>query len=350
MAVLRRSTPLKDNKLKNSMVALVYEGPKQMFLRDVPVPVVQSGEVLIRVAYSGICGSELSGYEGKNSLRKPPLIMGHEFSGYIDQIGDQAALRRPELVVGLPVTANPLITCGFCPYCLSGRQSLCIQRKLLSAALPGSNAEYVAVPADSVYLLPDGMSMTNAALAEPVACAVHSAELVKPRPGESGLVIGAGPIGLLMIQALSDYGLKTIYCADLNPQRLAMAESLGAISVQAADLINQVDVVADAVGASATRQACIAAARSGGRVVFVGLHEPETTLPINDIIRREIISYGSFAYTPLDFRHALDGLSARRYGLDESWTRIEPLANGTACFEELLLGSTVAKIWLTPSA
>ncbi len=321
-----------------------------MFVRDVPVPIAQSDEVLIRVAYSGICGSELSGYEGKNSLRKPPLIMGHEFSGYIDQIGDQAVLRRPELVIGLPVTANPLITCGRCPYCISGRQSLCTQRKLLSAALPGSNAEYVVVPADAVYLLPDGMSMTDAALAEPVACAIHSAELLKPRPGESGLVLGAGPIGLFMIQALLDYGLKTIYCADLNPQRVAMAESLGAIPIQAADLVHEVDVVIDAVGVSATRQASIAAARSGGRIAFVGLHEPDATLPIHDLVRREIVCYGSFAYTPLDFRYALDGLSAKRYGLDTSWTRIEPLANGTACFEELLHGSTVAKIWLTPTA
>jgi threonine dehydrogenase-like Zn-dependent dehydrogenase len=334
--------------LKNSMAALVYEGPHQMFLRDVPVPGFQSDEVLIRVAYSGICGSELSGYEGKNSLRKPPLIMGHEFSGTIDQIGDQAALRRPELTVGLPVTANPLVTCGGCDYCISGRQSLCSQRKLLSAALPGSNAEYVVVPADAVFLLPDGMSMMDAALAEPVACAIHTAELVRPRPGEKGLVLGAGPIGLFMLQALFDYGLKTIYCADLNPQRLEMAESLGAIPVQAADLVHQVDVVVDAVGVLATRQASVTSVRSGGRIAFVGLHEPDATLPIHDIVRREIVCFGSFAYTPLDFRYALEGLSAARYGLSESWTRIEPLANGTACFEELLRGSTVAKIWLTP--
>src|SRR5205085_6716672 len=127
------------------------------------------------------------------------------------------------------------------------------------------------------------MSMTVAALTEPVACAVHSAELVRPRPGEIGLVVGAGPIGLLMIQALHDYGMKTIYCADLNAERLAMAESLGAIPVKTTELVGQADVVIDAVGASVTRQACITAAHSGGRVVFVGLHEADTSLPINDI-------------------------------------------------------------------
>jgi 2-desacetyl-2-hydroxyethyl bacteriochlorophyllide A dehydrogenase len=336
--------------MAESMIALVYEAPYQMNLREVAIPTLKPNEVLIRIAYSGICGSELSGYEGKNSLRKPPLIMGHEFSGNITQIGDQAALRRPDLTVGLPVTVNPMITCGVCVYCLSGRQSLCVNRKLLSATLPGSNAQYVAVPAESTYILPEGMSMTVAALTEPVACAVHSAELVRPRPNETGLVVGAGPIGLLMIQALHDYGMKTIYCADLNAQRLAMAESLGATPVKTTDLIGQADVVVDAVGASVTRQACIAAARSGGRVVFVGLHEADTSLPINDIIRREIVCYGSFAYTPGDFRNALDGLAVGRYWLEDAWTRIEPLANGAPCFEELLHGSSVAKIWLTPPA
>lgn len=334
--------------MAESMIALVYEAPYQMMLRQVAIPDLKPNEVLIRVAYSGICGSELSGYEGKNSLRKPPLIMGHEFSGIIEQIGDQALARRPDLTMGVPVTVNPLVTCGACSLCLSGRQSLCVNRKLISAVLPGSNAQYIAVPAESVYILPESMSMTVAALTEPVACAVHSAELVRPRPDEIGLVIGAGPIGLLMIQALHDYGMKTVYCADLNAQRLAMAESLDAIPVQTTDLVGQADVVVDAVGASVTRQACIAAARSGGRVVFVGLHEADTSLPINDIIRREIICYGSFAYTPGDFRNALNGLSTGRYWLEESWTRIEPLANGQACFEELLHGSSVAKIWLTP--
>jgi len=330
------------------MAALVFEAPNQMFLREVPMPLIDPGEVLIRVAYSGICGSELSGYEGKNSLRKPPLIMGHEFSGHIEQVSPQAILRRPELVIGTAVTVNPLVSCGICAYCLNGQRQLCPQRKLMSASLPGSNAQWIAVPAESIYLLPPGMPMTTAALTEPVACAVHTVEQAAPRPHESGLVVGAGPIGLLVIQTLQDYGLKAIYCADLNAERLAMAEALGAIPVQTSGLKGQVDLAVDAVGASVTRQACIAAVRSGGRVVFVGLHEPDTSLPINDIIRREITSYGSFTYTPQDFQNALNGLAARRYALKESWTRIEPLANGTACFEELLHGSTVAKIWLTP--
>src|ERR1044071_4871020 len=213
--------------MNTTMSALVYEAPFQMNMRQVPVPNLQPDEALIQVAYSGICGSELSGYEGKNSLRKPPLIMGHEFSGHIEAIG--SAVDRPELKVGAAVTANPLVSCRQCRYCLSGRQHLCQNRKLLGAHVPGSNAEFVAVRADALFLTPPELSLVTAALVEPAACAVHAAALATPAPDEQALVIGAGPIGLMVIQALADRGIKQVFCIDLNAERLAMAEKLGAI-------------------------------------------------------------------------------------------------------------------------
>lgn len=329
------------------MNALVYEGPYQMNLRQVPIPAVQPDQVLIRVAYSGICGSELSGYEGKNSLRKPPLIMGHEFSGYIEMIG--GAVDRPELTIGTPVTANPLLSCRQCNYCLSGKQQLCPNRKLLSAHLPGSNAEFVAVRADAVLPLPPELPLTTAALVEPTACAIHAAALAAPSPDEQCLVVGAGPIGLMVIQALADRGAKQIFCIDLNAERLAMAETLGAVPATFQSLASQpVDLVVDAVGASAARQGACQAVRSGGRIVWIGLHEADTALPVNDFIRREITTYGSFTYTPIDFANALQALSQNRIRLEDSWTQIEPLGNGTACYEKLLHGAPISKIWLTP--
>lgn len=334
--------------MNKTMSALVYEGPRQMNIREMPVPSLQSDEVLIRVAYSGICGSELSGYEGKNSLRNPPLIMGHEFSGYIEQIG--SAVDRPELTQDMAVTANPLISCNRCSYCLSGRQQLCPKRKLLSASLPGSNAEYVAIRADAVFPIPAGMTLNTAALAEPTACAIHAAALIAPSPAERGLVVGAGPIGLMAIQALINRGLHQVNCIDLNTDRLAMAEKLGAIPATFESLASQpVDLVVEAVGFSATRQSCARVVRSGGRIIWIGIHEADTSLPLNDFIRREITTYGSFAYTPLDFANALEALAQKRIRLEESWTAIEPLANGTDCFEKLLHGAAVSKIWLTPN-
>lgn len=329
------------------MKALVYEGPRQMVIRDVPVPTLKPDEVLVRVAYSGICGSELSGYEGRNALRKPPLIMGHEFSGTIEAIGDAVKASYPEWSVGKRVTANPLISCGSCAYCRSDRPQLCPNRRLLSASLPGSNAHFVAVRADAVYPLPDDLSLSVSALTEPAACAVHAARMVQPL--QSALVAGAGPIGLLAIQALQNRGFSTIYCADLNAERLSMAEALGGVPA----LLNNsfrdcVDVALDAVGTVETRRACLSATQAGGSVIWIGLHQQFAELDINDMIRREITCYGSFAYTQADFAEALDLLHRGKLRLDPAWTRIEPLENGTSCFEELLHGSSVAKIWLTP--
>jgi len=329
------------------MKALVYEGPLQMAVRDVPVPSIQPDEVLIRVAYSGICGSELSGYEGKNALRKPPLIMGHEFTGTLEAIGDSARTSYPLLTPGGRVTANPLISCGKCVYCQSNRPQLCPNRLLLSASLPGSNAQLVAVRADAVLPLPDTLELTTGALTEPAACAVHSANLIAL--AETALVVGAGPIGLLVIQALQQRGFENIYCADLNAERLSMAESLGAVPAELGDQFRErVDVALDAVGATATRQKSIQATRAGGSVVWIGLHERFSELDINDTIRREITCYGSFAYTHADFSEALELLHQGRLHLDKAWTRVEPLENGADCFEELLHGSNVAKIWLRP--
>lgn len=332
---------------RRNMAALIYEGPHEMHLRQVPIPAIQPDEVLIRVAYSGICASELSGYEGKNSLRHPPLIMGHEFSGTIEAIGE--AVDRSALLQGIAVTANPLISCRHCMYCLSGKQHLCPKRKLHSASLPGSNAEFVAVRADAILPVPANLPLKMAALTEPTACAVHAAALAAPSPDERGLVVGAGPIGLLAIQALANRGLKQILCIDLNADRLAMAETLGAIPATFESMESQpADIVVEAVGISVTRQGCVRAVRPGGRIIWIGIHEADTALPINDIIRREITTYGSFAYTPVDFHNALQALAQKRIRLEESWTQIEPLKNGTDCFERLLRGAAVSKIWLTP--
>lgn len=332
------------------MQALVYEAPHKMNVREIAPPEIQPDEVLVQVAYSGICGSELSGFEGKNALRKPPLVMGHEFSGKILALGSQVQNDYTKFSVGDAVTANPIISCRQCPYCLSGRQQLCVQRKLHSASLPGSNAELIAVRADAVYKLPDDMPLTTAALTEPAACALHAVEFVNPTPAETGLVVGAGPIGLLTVQALLDYGMKQVYAADLNAERLQMATDSGAtpVDLRENDMAGSIDIAIDAVGIEATRRACLKALRSGGKVVWVGLHEPVSPLDVNDMIRREIVSYGSFAYNQVDFGKAIDALYTGRLWLKDGWTRVEPLKHGTASFEELINGSPVSKIWLNP--
>ena len=137
-----------------SMQALVWEAPHVMAMRSAAQPTPQPDEVLIKVAYSGICGSELSGYLGHNALRVPPLVMGHEFSGVVSGIGEQVQAANPALKLGQSVTVNPMIYCGHCEYCAQGANQLCVNRRLIGAHRPGSFAQYVCAPAHMVLPLP----------------------------------------------------------------------------------------------------------------------------------------------------------------------------------------------------
>lgn len=333
------------------MKALMYTGPERMELMDVPVPAPGPGEVLIRVAYSGICGSELSGYLGHNALRKPPLIFGHEFSGTIVDSGDTGELSGG-LREGMRVTANPLITCGKCAYCMNGIESLCPDRKLLSAALPGSNAEYVKLSAEFVYPLPDHVTLENGALTEPAACGVRVGELTAAGPEDTVLVAGMGPIGLFALQAVLLQGGKRVIAMDLSEERLAFASSLGAdvinprehhVQERIMELTDGIGVQAaiDAVGAPITRQQCVASVVNGGKVVFTGLHQAETALDFNDVVRREIKIFGSFAYSKSNFQQALEWISAGKIGLAGRIT-VAPLSEGAHWFDTLTRNSGAA--------
>jgi 2-desacetyl-2-hydroxyethyl bacteriochlorophyllide A dehydrogenase len=339
------------------MKALVYEAPREMHLREVDDPSPGPDDVVIKVAYSGICGSELSGYLGQNSLRRPPAIFGHEFSGTIAALGDGVRASH-DLEVGQRVTANPLVSCGRCPLCLRGQQQLCRSRALLSAHLPGSNAELVKVRAIQVHRLPDRLSLADAAQAEPAACAIHAVRLATAAPQSSALVVGAGPIGLLIIQVLRLHGAATILVSDLNEERLSMASALGARPVPASDAVAAAreatggigpDIVFDAVGSATTRADCLRSVAPGGSVVLVGLHDDLTPLALNALVRDEIACLGSFSYSPHDFATAIEWLAGERLGLREGVVT-SPLEEGVAWFDRLLEGAGVAKVLLVPPA
>ncbi|NQX68617.1 galactitol-1-phosphate 5-dehydrogenase [Paenibacillus alba] len=328
------------------MKALVYEGPSSMNLREVDLPSLGPDEVLIRVERVGICGSELSGYLGHNSLRKPPLIMGHEFAGIVEQAGS-TRFRR-----GDRVTANPLLSCGRCRACRTGAAQLCAERQLLGAHRPGAFAEYVAVAERNVYALEDHVSFEEGAFTEPFACAVHICKLLKTLPTDRLLIMGGGPIGLLALQAAKVYGLQHIVLIDINEQRLEIAKELGAVTSTRLDTLrseekSMFDAAIDAVGMEITRQLCVESVRPGGRVVLTGLHEEKSSLPINMIIRSEIQLMGAFAYHSDDFETALQWISEGRVSLSP-WTLLAPLETGGACFERLIQNpGNIAKILLT---
>ncbi|TLS49146.1 galactitol-1-phosphate 5-dehydrogenase [Paenibacillus antri] len=332
------------------MKALVYEGPRQMNMRNVPIPEPGEDEVLVDVKRVGICGSELGGYLGHNSLRKPPLVMGHEFSGVVSKIGRRVTATK----IGDRVVANPLVSCERCMDCKTGAPHLCRERQLLGAHRPGAFAERVAVPERNVHPLPDGMSFDEGAFVEPFACAIHVCRLLSLSPEDRLFIAGAGPIGLFALQAAQSYGLRDIVISDVNPERLEIARELGGIAIaggidawKTEHLPGGFDAAVDAVGMEVTRNGCMTAVKSAGRVVFTGLHEADSRLPVNLAIRNEIVMRGAFAYTPYDFRLALQWIGEGKNRL-LPWTVHAPLEDGGGCFEKLVAGpGKIAKILLT---
>jgi len=341
------------------MKALVWEAPRVMAIRERPLPHLSADEVLVKVAYVGICGSELSGYLGHNALRVPPLIMGHEFSGVIEALGTEAVIEYTNLKVGQKVTVNPLYPSGDSELQRRGLDQLCPTRQLLGAHRPGAYAEYIAVPAKTISVLPNSMSLRTGAMAEPTACGVRIAELSGDVATQECLVIGAGPIGLLAMQNLFLKGATRVFIADLDPERLTMGGELGGVMLdpRSVDVVEAVKkatngtgvvVAVDAVGTAVTRRQCISAAVSTGTVILSGLHEESSEMPAADIIRREIIVRGAFAYSPLNFVEAIRLLDEGKVRLDP-WIVEAPLTEGGQWFDRLIdAPGDVSKVLLIP--
>lgn len=341
------------------MKALVWEAAKTLTIRDIPVPNVPDDEVLIKVAHVGICGSELSGFLGHNALRVPPIVMGHEFAGEIVELGKAVSSIRLDLAEHQRVTVNPLNYCGNCELCLRGLNQLCVKRQLLGAHRPGAFAEYIAVPAQLVSLLPDSMPTRIGALTEPAGCGVRIGELAGDVAGAECLIIGAGPIGLLSLQVFQLKGAQRIYLAEIDPERLKMAVALGAIGINpketnTVDYVREqtngrgVQVAVDAVGTEQTRKQCVQSLVTTGTLICSGLHEESSPLPVAEIIRREITVRGAFAYSPADFAQALDYLADDKIKLDP-YIIEAPLEDGQSWFERLIdAPGNVAKVLLVP--
>jgi threonine dehydrogenase-like Zn-dependent dehydrogenase len=298
------------------------------------------GEVLVKVTRVGICGSELQGYLGRNSLRKPPLVMGHEFAGVV-------ARAAGGFSEGTRVTVNPLYSCGTCGYCTHGRENLCASRGLIGVHRPGAFAEFVVVPEGCLYVLPEALDDTKASLAEPVAVGMRAIRLGAVRPGSHVVIFGFGSLGLSAFWAARQAGAEKIAVVDVNPYRLGEAKAQGADDVVDARTVSvsaligifanesRPEVAIDAVGNQSVRAQAIRVVRNGGIVVFLGLHEDESLLPVNEMVRREVEARGCFAYTKGDFQAALDLLSEGEYPVG-SWLQEYPLSDGAMAFRRLL--------------
>jgi 2-desacetyl-2-hydroxyethyl bacteriochlorophyllide A dehydrogenase len=340
------------------MKALVWTSPEKMEMMEVKSDVLGHDDVIIQIESVGICGSEIEGYLGHNSLRVPPLVMGHEFCGKIIDFGINVnGFKR-----GHKVTVNPLINCGTCPRCLKGKGNLCDKRTIVGIHRSGAFAEYVIVPASSVRVIPATMSANRAALTEPLACAWRATRRALNDNNYSNvLIFGAGAIGLLSAFSARILGARQVILADVNNARLHNAIDAGieyTIHTENRDLKTAVreltgeqgiDVVIDAAGFQPTRSASMDILNAGGTFMNIGLGIDETKLRINHAIRSEINILGSFCYSQQDFTDALNLLIDGRI-TEEGWSEVRPMSEGQAAFEDLVQGRVVkAKIFLDPT-
>ena len=330
------------------MKALVYTATNEVVYREEPDPVAGPGEALIKVEASGICGSDMHAYHGKDPRRVPPLILGHEVAGTV--VAGEGEGQR--------VVINPLITCGHCAYCDTGRSNLCARRELIGMRLAGAYADLVTIPAINTIPVPEGLSSVHASLAEPTATALHALNLAiqasrRPLAELRTLVIGGGAVGLLAALLLKGYGCKRLVVAETHAMRReAVARHVGC---QVHDPINDsaldtdaFDLVIDAVGGGVTRKSAIAAVSPGGIFVHIGLMEAEGGLDIRKLTLFEISLIGVYCYTAADMRAAVQAIDEGMLG-DLDWVATRPLADGAQAFDDLHHArSAAAKIVLIP--
>jgi threonine dehydrogenase-like Zn-dependent dehydrogenase len=359
-----------QQQLPASMRALVWTAPRSMVMQEASLPQPCPGDLLLEVAAVGICGSELSGYLGLNSLRVPPLVMGHEFSARIvgwDGLEGTVLADSSPAQAGQLVAVNPLITCGKCEMCLDGLTHLCPQRKLVGAHRAGAFARYVAIPAAQCWPLPEGMSDVAGALVEPLACAVRAvghamAHTRGRRPGPL-LILGAGTIGLCCLAVACAEGWAggeaPIVVSDVMDERLRVAMDWGALTVngRAAGaeqalreaLAGGAAAAIEAAGISATRALAVQQVRPGGCAVFIGLHDETSPLAANYLVRQEIAVQGTYSYTAADFRRAIELLASGAVQPSAAWIDERPLDYGPEAFAGLVSGEiSTPKIILRP--
>lgn len=322
------------------MKALLYADWDTLRMSEEPIPEPGPGEVRLKVQAAGICGSELEAVKNHSPRRTPPLILGHEFTGVVEALG-----RGVEgWSVGDPVVANAVIADGTCPACRRGQTHLCANRKLFGMHRPGAFAEFVTVPVATLIPRPPGLEPAKAAMSEPLGNGVHVAGLLAPANPRNVVVYGAGPIGLVVVQALRVALGARVAVVEPSVDRAAVAVSVGAEATFAPNETTAlaawggedgIEAAVDAVGSAATKTASIAAVRSGGTVVWIGLHGNEAPLNSYDLILTEKQVLGSYACTQSQLATALDWIARGKVDVS-SWVTRLPLAEADVAFARML--------------
>jgi len=329
------------------MKALVLKEYGRFSYEDVDMPKPGKDDVLIRVKACAICGSDVHGMDGSTGRRIPPIVMGHETSGVIESVGENVTKFKP----GDRVTVDSTIYCGECGYCLRGEFNLCDNRKVLGVScsdyrLNGAFAEYIAVPQRIVYRLPDNVSFEQATVIEPLAIALHAVKRSGASLNNTAVVVGAGMIGLLIIQLLKTAGCSRIIAVDKAREKLVMAEKFGADVCLLSDTVNLyekilaatsdkgADIAFEVVGIEETLLVALNSLRKGGSITLVGNLKQMVSFPLQAAVTRQISLFGSCASAG-EYPDCLELISSGKVDIDSFISAVAPLSEGAGWFKRL---------------
>jgi L-iditol 2-dehydrogenase len=330
------------------MKTLILSDYGQLEIAQTDTPKPANDELLIRIAACGICGSDVHGYDGSTGRRLPPIIMGHEAAGTVESVGTSVSGFQP----GDRVTFDSTVFCGKCFFCLKSQINLCDKREVIGASTPnfrrmGAFAEYVTVPARIAYHLPDNMPFTHAALIEAVSVAVHAVSLTPIALEDTVVIVGAGMIGLLALQAALLAGAGKVFVFDVDDSRLELAHNLGATqtfnSRNASSVVDHLlklskglgaDAVLECVGTSAAVKLAIDVVRKGGTVTLVGNIAPSIELELQSVVTRQIRLQGSCASSG-EYPACISLMSRGAIRVTPLISAVAPLEDGAMWFRRL---------------
>ncbi len=331
------------------MRAVIIDAPARIRVGNVPEPTPRSDELLIRVEACGICGTDLHIVDGESPLACYPLVPGHEFAGEVVALGrDVAQNIGMDITVGSRVAIDPNVYCGYCDSCRTGHENLCLHYSALGVTMNGGIAQYVAVPMRTAYVLPSTVSWREGALIEPASCAVHAMHILNPRSGDTFLIVGAGTMGLLLLQLARHGGASRVAMVDVNTQRLARAEQLGAtrtysdIQQALTDEPLGFNCVIDATGVPVVIENAFMAVKRGGKFMIFGVasHEARISLSPFRIYNDEITIIGSMAVL-FSFQAAIDLISSGVIDTQAMLTAALPLQDFSSALDMVRRGQGV---------
>ncbi|NMC04060.1 MAG: zinc-dependent alcohol dehydrogenase family protein [Candidatus Lokiarchaeota archaeon] len=306
------------------MKAAIIKKKRVLSVENIEKPKIAGNEVLVKVKASGVCGTDVHVYEDEVPIAKLPVIPGHEFCGEVEAIGKDIK----DIKAGDRIAVEPNLFCGHCHFCRTAKKHFCENWAAVGLTRSGGFAEYCAVPRQAVYKIEDKLGFNEAAFFEPVACVLHGIERSQVKPGDSVVVMGAGSIGLIYVQALKAFGIKNVISCDIDDNKLQIAKNLGAdkvLNTKHDDVVKVVkdmtgglgvESVIDAAGAKATLSMAFNLVQNCGSVVVFGVPTEPMEVNMYDVYRREISIIGSFT-NPYTNEQALKLLATGKIKFDQ---------------------------------